>query len=60
MTEKDFNRLIKNRKGKNLFIPSSLMFGLLEQFPVLVLAHFFLPPLYNASHRLTSFSRMQQ
>jgi hypothetical protein len=31
------------------------MLGLLEQFPVFVLAHLFLPPFYNVSHRLTSF-----
>ncbi len=50
------DNVLKNRKGKNLFIPSSLMFGLLEQFLVFVLAHLFLTPFYNASHRLTSFS----
>ena len=31
------------------------MLGLLEQLPVLVLAHLFLAPLDNVSHGLTSF-----
>jgi hypothetical protein len=45
----------KKRKAINLFIPSSLMFGLLEQLSVFVLAHLLLPPFYDVSHRLTSF-----
>ncbi len=43
------------KKVCNLVIPSSLMFGLSEQFLVLVLAHFLLTPFNNAPHRLTSF-----
>ena len=37
-----------------LFIPP-LMLGLSEQFLVLMLAHLLFAPLYNVSHRLTSF-----
>ncbi len=40
-----------------LCIPSSLMFGLLEQFLVLVLAHFLFAPFNNASHGLTSLKK---
>ncbi len=34
------------------------MFGLPEQFFMLVLAHLFLTPFYNATHRLTSFFQL--
>jgi hypothetical protein len=37
-----------------LFVPS-LVLGLPQQFLVLVLAHLFLTPFYNAAHALTSF-----
>lgn len=38
-----------------LFIPSSLMFSLPEQFFMLMFAHLLLTPFDNASHVLTSF-----
>jgi hypothetical protein len=43
------------KKVCNLFVPSSLMFGLLEQLSVLMLAHLLFSPFDNAPHSLTSF-----
>ena len=47
--------LLSKRQGNVLFVPSSLVFGLLEQFFMFMLAHLFLAPFYNITHTLTSF-----
>ena len=39
-----------------ILLASSLMFCLLEQFFMLMLAHLLLTPLYNIPHLLTSFN----
>ena len=50
-----FHEFSRDPDCENRLFVSSLVLGFSEKFLVLVLAHLFLAPFYNAPHTLTSF-----